>query len=774
MALCAALRLHLRSPSVFYSLESFDRLFLQSLRYKCTIARLDSPRDHISKSLIQFLLCYLLRYKTLAADSIHYACRVLNIPVYHIFREFKPFMLQKNFVLQTACCSIVALQLCPKPDEQLCRSYVARHFYPFNLVHGATVVSPSYFFKFTLHMTHLVICDLMGKGASGTTDVQVHISMKSAFINLYSMCCDCGGGGNVSAGNGKRAAKKMSHHHHHHHQQQRHPGGKSRSSSSSTCCCDSSKKKWSPVITRTSYYYFTINKIKTSYVITFNHVMRKLHPFVPVKVAAVSAAFLDDTQCSNQIPVTEHAHYTRVSSMLALKLTKLVGKVTDCEYLWRLRRPGTTPTVSGWRSPSSRERFRMPDLEIMADQQVILFVPSIVLHGNTPARVPKRDQILNKRYAWQISKFVGLTSSGYSMREDPSGHVYSINIAGGENNGRAKVLLLNSMHFNSKHNSLVPNQQVHTDVKPRPGRREFIWTHVRLNLSNQCKSDHNFLAGVTDLTHRVKLIQKKWPRYRKKRSFPVVQRMAEHTKNDDLLIHKGTVLSRISTVDSEIRHSIEEMIKETKMVADYCPSLTALNFVMEHDHMMQFPPYVIYMSKLLFYKYRDVELVRRKMSTLLLSRRIYAQNGSWCTSLSMPTEDLWKMSSVKLDNKQVDYRPKMRDNRLLIERFTNFFKQVTPNGSTIKGDDLPDSLMNREVYRFKYIPDPSIFLLTAPKEACFTCPYYQYVYDIYRCFIDDNGGREHFPDTYRVFDAIDAHRAEHGQQHQQQQQQQQQ
>lgn len=713
IALCVALRIFLRTKTLFYTLEVFDFLFLAKQRYQCSLYQLDLPEDNIYKSTVLFLTSYLMKYTVEVSDIVHYTCKVLNIPPYHIFRNIREFMYNDKS-LKRACLNISALCLIPKSNEMLqaCDSSLYKIYSNqcvlFSLIHRATIVSPSHFIEFSLNLAHFVISNAL-KDPNKKMNIKIHISVKDAFINLYSLFNK------------------------------------------------NEKKKCVPTLTRVSYYYYIINQIKVSYILTFNYFMSEFKPFYPVMIHNTNKIETNTNRGKPVVCESIHFHNSGNTNDYYKRLEKLTNKVV-CDYLYKIRILNPTKP-SGWRNVPPVDLFEMPKIEIMNDLSIILFIPSIVIHVTTPTRVPKKDEMLNKRYAWQICKFQGLTSSGYSQRRDPSGHVYSMNIAGGASNGRTKLLILFAVYFNRKYNSMIPNQQIHRDFEPvSPNiRRELIWTYVSCSLSNQCKSDRNFFAGVTDLTHRTKLITMFWPRYMKKQSFPVIYRMSKHKQNDDLLIHKGTVLSRISTVDSQIKGSIEEMIEQTKSVADYCFPLTALNFVMEKDHMMQFPPYIIYVFKLLFYKYMDIERVRRKLNPLLFSRRLYAQNGNWCISLSMNTEELWKLSSIKSNIVNIDYPPIIRNNYILIKKFIDFFKK-TVNGKVVKGDDLPESLMNKEIYRFKYIPDPSIYLLTASKETFLSCPYYRYVYNLYKSFIDKSGGRSKFKDTYKIFDIIEEHR----------------
>ena len=722
IALCVAMRMYLKSPSLFYTIEQFDHGFLNKQQYRCSLNDLDRVEFSLNKSIVRFLSNHLWQHTTDVADVIRYACRALKIPLYHIFRGTAEFMAYHKKSLRQACLSLSSLDLVPKNEGfELYETYLTR-WTLFSLIHRATVVSPSHFIEFELRLNHFVISNKL-KSPNMKVNVKIHIAMTDSFKNLYSLFNK------------------------------------------------NEKKKWSPVLERVSYHYHVINQIKYSYVILFNYFMKDLDPFYPAMVYENDTIDVVRRNDYEKPTVREnlHFHYYGNTGNYYQRLEKLTNKV-ECDYLYQIRRFSAAP-FAGWRSPSPVDKFEMPKIEQMPTHKVQFFVPSIVIHVTTPTRVSKNDGMLNKRYAWQICKFNGLTSSGYSQRKDPSGHVYSMNIAGGESNGRTKLLVLFSAFFNRKYNSMIPNQQIHTNIqREQNNRRQLIWTYVSCSLSNQCKSDRNFFAGVTDLTHRAKLIEEYWPRYLKKISFPAVQRMSECKQNDDLLIHKGTVLTRISTVNSQITKSVLDMMAQTKKVADYCPELTELNYAMESEHMIQFPNFIIYVFKLLYYKHMDVEKVRRKLSPLLLSRRLYAQSANWCISLSNKTEELWKLSSIKSNVAGNDHKPIIRDNRELIKRFIERFKKIGDDNVERKGDDLPESLMNREIYRFKYIPDPSIYLLTASKEAFLTCPYYQYAFTLYKNFIDKFGGREKFKDTYVVFDIIEDYRKElNGEQPQQQQ-----
>ena len=417
IALCTALRIYLKSTTVFYTLEKFDDLFLNKQRYRCSLEQLDSQNDSIYKSLTWFLTNYLFKYNVEAADIIHYTCKVLNIPPYHIFRNIRDFM-HNDISLKRACLQISSTSLIPKTmksletcDPGLFQMY-SNQFLLFSLIHNAIVVSTSHFIEFSLHLIYTIFSNTL-KDPNKKTTAKIHTDVKDVFINLYSIFNK------------------------------------------------TDKKRWIPSLVRDSYSFYSINNVKISYILMFNYFMRQFDNFYPVLVQANTK--IETNSAIPPLPPpppiireSTHFHNSGIDGRnYHLRMKKLTDKV-DCDYLSKLRflKPIKSCPV---------KQFEMPNIEVMEDLQMILFVPSIVIHVATPTRISKKDEMLNKRYAWQICKYTGLTSSGYSQRRDPSGHVYSMNIAGGLSNGRTKLLSLFAAFFNRKYSSVIPNQQIHSD-----------------------------------------------------------------------------------------------------------------------------------------------------------------------------------------------------------------------------------------------------------------------------------------------------------------------
>ena len=421
IALCVALRIFLKTKTLFYDLESFDRLYLGCRQYQCNLSSLDFETDSVYKTIIIFLRTYLLKYKAEVAEILHFTCRVLKIPPYHIFRSLPEFMYVDKS-LKRACVYINSHCLIPKTNERLRECDMVLHqtycneYLLFLLIHRATVVSPSHFIEYSLYLIYFVFSNAL-KEPNKKVNAKIHITMKDAFINLYSLFNK------------------------------------------------NEKKKWTPALTRISYYYYTINQIKLSYILTFNYFMSEFKPFHPVStIDVVGNDSIDLNNGNRPVFVCEAIHFYNNVDIADIdrRMNKLTNKV-NCDYINKLRNPyPIKPT--GWSSECFANLFEMPKVEIMDDLKCIFFIPSIVIHVTTPTRVPNKDEMRNKRYAWQICKFNGLTSSGYSQRRDPSGHVYSMNIAGGTSNGRTKLLLLYTEFFNRIYNSMIPNQQIHTDV----------------------------------------------------------------------------------------------------------------------------------------------------------------------------------------------------------------------------------------------------------------------------------------------------------------------
>ena len=123
MALCAAMRIYLKTNVLFYTLEAFDYMFLYGQRYRCSLRELDE-KLMIYKSIVLFLSGYLEKYTYDVVDVVRFACRALNIPPYHVIKQISNF--DKRGVKE-ACRKLSATCSFPKVNEKLRESNPALH-----------------------------------------------------------------------------------------------------------------------------------------------------------------------------------------------------------------------------------------------------------------------------------------------------------------------------------------------------------------------------------------------------------------------------------------------------------------------------------------------------------------------------------------------------------------------------------------------------------------------------------------------------------------------